>query len=235
MKKRCILLFIVSQCYLSALHATQHSKLPMLEMSFSNKQGFITHRDLLGATTSGISIKNVSTSTYNLTWIYIQTLYSPQGPEGINYGAAVGALWSNVTLAPSATTNVGANFLYNMIMNYLYQNNLSTTSGDVFTPGNINGTPWLLFLGVVEGPTITTTYTISSTLGHGNDLVYIDQNPSTSYSQQICVTCNDASQTCVLQSGSVCYHTNGTSSAVQDIPCNLDGSTGCAAGIYPPA
>ena len=239
MKKGCILLFIISQLYLSLSYANQHDTPMILGTAVDNNRGFVTTRDLFGATTSGITIKNVTSgpgTIYNLTGLYIQTLYSPFGPEGTNYGSAVGALWSNVTLSPSATTKVGANFLYNMIMTYLYQNNISTGEGDVITPGDATGgTNWLVFLGVAQGTTVTSTANIySPTPGHGNDLVYIDQT-STSFSQQICVTCNDATQTCVLGSTGACYHTTSTSSAEQDIPCNLDGSTGCAAGVYPPS
>jgi hypothetical protein len=193
----------------------------------------MTRRDLMLGIDSGITIVNVSSSPVTTTGVYIQALYSPSGPMGTNYGSAFGVLASSVTLgttSPSNTTKLGANFLYNMIMNYGYQV-FATTNGTNVTPGAaVDGTPWLVFLGVIQGAPVTVTTNISSS----NDLVYIAPTSPTSYSQQICVACNDATQTCTTTS-SGCYHGNTTSSTQQDIPCNLSSTTGCAMGVYPPA
>ena len=203
----------------------------------------MTPRDMFFSTPSGITIKNVSTTNpITLSGVYIQTLYSTNGPIVANYGSAFGALWSNVTLgtsAPTNTTTIGANFLYNMIMNYGYQSGFAFSPpvlSNVVTPGTTtSGTgPWLLFLGVTKGAPVTPTSNISGTLGTGNDLVYIAQI-TTSYSQQLCVTCSDATQTCTYTTNTTsCYHGYTTSSPVQNVPCNLDSSANCAPGVYPP-
>jgi len=257
MKRGCIFLFIFSQMFMLCAHAKPNAISPthqmrslppmMLGMTGAKNLGFMTARDMLRSTPSGITIKNVSNAPLSLTGIYIQTLYSNNdggGPLSANYGSPVGALWSNISLgtsSPGNTTIIGANFLYNMIMNYVYQTVTSNVQppDTIITPGtadftlpgggSVPGNPWTLFLGVVNNGVVTSTTSVSS----ANDLVYIAQLPdTTSYAQQICVSCDDTQQTCIVSASTSCFAS--TSSAVQDVPCNLSGSTGCATGVTPP-
>lgn len=239
MRKICAFLWMLSQTYASSSQANTYAPLvgdqpnefatTALHIAERKNVGFVTHRDLLFATNAGITIVNVSNGSLNLTGIYIQALFSSDGALGNNFGSAFGMLWSNVTLgtsSPTNTTRVGANFLYNMIMNYNYQVVTSNQSGTNETPGSTSsGTPWTVFLGVVKGPAVTTTSDIEAS----DNLVYI--SGVTSYSQQICVSCSDITQTCTT--AAECFG-GATSSTQQDVPCNLDGATGCAIGVIPP-
>ena len=124
MKKGVFPLLILGQMVASLSHAQATETQPMLSLSANNNTGFMTPRDMFFSTPSGITIKNVSTTNpITLSGVYIQTLYSTNGPIVANYGSAFGALWSNVTLgtsAPTNTTTIGANFVYNMITGDTY-------------------------------------------------------------------------------------------------------------------
>ena len=202
----------------------------MLSLSADRSQGFMTSRDPLNATSSGITLKNVSNSTLALTGLYIQTLNSGGGAFGTNYGQAFGALWSAVSLTPASTTSVGANFLYNMLMNYTTQFRLSNRSDETPpTPGA--GSPWLMYLGVTQGSPVTLTSDIDAS----NNLVYISSSGElVSYAQQFCVACSDSTQTCEMVMTAAFCSGLTSSSTQQDVPCTETVNTNCATGISPP-
>ncbi len=151
-------------------------------------------------TTSKITIKNATNlTTYEVSGFYIQQLTTGNSCDVLSgnthtpsHGTAHGVIWKPVKLAPNDTMELGANFLYQMMSQLLYQT--YENSGPDCTPGsgqcavgNIPDTnQWCIRLGVIKGSPMLPTGAVSS----NNDLL------SLGHSNQIKISCNDAKSTC---------------------------------------
>ena len=190
--------------------------MPLWAMAFSpmsannNQQGltaktpeFMTMADMTFATPSNITIQNIGSSAITVTGIYIFNLTSNPtdcttdtllDSEGNPYGA----LWSpKVTVAANQTKSIGANYLYNMMMLFLYEAYAEGYTGlDIYTPGNANGnSQWCLWFGITNQTVGTDSLTSSNgNLELSNTLVqFIIGDPPISFTN---VTCNDSTRLC---------------------------------------
>lgn len=165
----------------------------------SKNTEFMTPRDILSATLSQISIKNIGDEA-TVTGIYLFVLGEGGNacltPLLESEGAPLGALWSpKVTMATNETRNIGANYLYNMIMVFLYQAHLDG-HGPLGTPGSFNGgNTYSVWLGVTN-QTVGTDFLTSTSgaLNNANQLVqYIDGDLPICFTN---ITCNDSTRLC---------------------------------------
>lgn len=184
---------------------------PSFVSANSNPQGaasqhpeFMTSTDIALGASSGVSIKNISSSSITVTGLYIFTLTSNPADctTATLYdspGDPFGALWSpQVTMTQDQIEYVGANYLYNMMMLALYDAKVAGyTGGHLYTPGNAedNNNTWCLWLGVTDQAVGTDGLTSSTgSLEPTNTLVqFITGDPPVSFTN---VTCNDATRTC---------------------------------------
>jgi hypothetical protein len=163
---------------------------------------FMTMRDMTFSTPSNLSIMNIDASI-TVTGIYIFKLASsPTNCDGSvlldSEGDPFGALWSpKVTVAHNQIKSIGANYLYNMMMLFLYGAYAQgQTGGDIYTPGNADGNhEWCLWLGITNQTVGTDTLTCSTcALTLSNILVqFITGDPPISFTN---VTCNDTTRVC---------------------------------------
>ncbi|NCT56251.1 MAG: hypothetical protein GW760_00855 [Legionella sp.] len=166
----------------------------------SKNTEFMTSRDILSATLSQISIQNIGAED-TVTGIYLFVLGEGAGnacltPLIESEGAPFGALWSpKVTMATNETRNIGANYLYNMIMMFLYQAHIDG-HGALGTPGSFNGgNTYCVWLGVTNQTVGTGTLTSTNgALENANQLVqYIEGDLPISFTN---IICNDSTRQC---------------------------------------
>jgi hypothetical protein len=163
----------------------------------------MTKIDRLSAPINSITIKNISgTETFTITGIFIQKLFQTNCFTSYfdNHGDIYGAMWStNITFAPSASTPLGAGYLYSMVMNYLYE--AAENSGPaVTTPGGGAGISCIQ-LGILQGgpaqyPTYTVSTNTSPSVNLSNVVTWINDSSPT----PIAIICSDTTQTCIANS-----------------------------------
>lgn len=170
---------------------------------FNSKNAeFMTTADMLSATLSNISIKNIGGQD-TVTGIYLFVLGLGAGnacatPLIESEGAPLGALWSpKVTMANNETRYIGANYLYNMVMLFLYQAYIDGfPARPLGTPGSYEGgNTYCLWIGVTN-QTVGTDFLTSTSgaLNNANQLVqYIGGDPPVNFTN---VTCNDQTRLC---------------------------------------
>lgn len=179
----------------------------------NNQQGlnsktpeFMTMRDMVSATLSNVSIQNTGSSDITVTGIYIANLTSDSTDCTGNvllesFENPYGTLWSpKVTVAQNQIKSIGANYLYNMMMLFLYGAYVEpVTGGNLYTPGNAGGNnQWCLWLGITNQEVGTGTL-MSSTgnLEAANILVqFISGPPADPPISFTRVTCDDATRLC---------------------------------------
>jgi hypothetical protein len=148
---------------------------------------------------SKITIKNSSSSTQQVTGIYVQRLATGNSCDVLagntntpTHGTSWGALWKKMTFASGDTQTLGANYLYQMVHHLLYQTYLG---GANCTPGvgqcamftsNPNTNKWCINLGIIKGPSVR----VSGAISGSNDLLSLAE------STQIKITCDDSKLTC---------------------------------------
>ena len=166
----------------------------------------IHHQHLLGSTPSGVSIKNVGGSTTTVTSVYIANLYSNtdcnSGQLVASYGNPYGAIWTKINIAAGVTKDIGGDYLYNMIMRYLfdaYGENPGALT--LATPGNgtASNNTWCMVIGITNQVVGSSplTCTLCSLLP-ANILVNSAGNAVTISNIQ----CSDATRTCTQTSSS---------------------------------
>ncbi|MDP1574848.1 MAG: hypothetical protein Q8L78_07965 [Coxiellaceae bacterium] len=171
---------------------------------YSKTPEFMTASDMASATLSNVSIKYTGDQpSHTVTGIYIYTLTSNPNDctsstlfesEGNPYGA----LWSpKVTMTQNQTKSIGANYLYNMIMLFLYGAYVEGQAAAIYTPGNAEdgNSEWCLWLGITDQLVGTDNLTSSTgSLNPGNILVqFILGDPPKSFTH---ITCDDATRLC---------------------------------------
>jgi hypothetical protein len=188
----------------SETHSLMNPKSNQQELIFHN-QAFMTSADIASATLSNVSIKNTSGAPITVTGIYIYTLSS--NPTDCtsstlleSEGSPYGTLWApKVTIAQNATSYIGANYLYNMMMFFLYEAKVEgQTGGNSYTPGNAEGgnNQWCLWLGVTNQAVGSGSLT-SSTGGLDTSNILVQwtvADPPTSFTN---ITCDDSTRTCI--------------------------------------
>ena len=128
----------------------------------SNALGFMTAVDVLNDSLSGIILHNTGGTDTTLTGIFIQSVSSDESCTNNTLFTAsnngYGILWTNVAVAAgSATTSIGANYLYNILnLAFTYAsfpNNLGT---EPTTPGsnNVIGQQRCIQLGITNASTV---------------------------------------------------------------------------------
>ena len=169
-------------------------------------QAFMTPRDRLKDTTSGISIQ--ATGVFTVTGLYIQnvkitTTTTCDTTYYDNTGKILGEMWgpaAGVSFTSGASQPIGQNYLYSMMMTYLYEANIASTSGVNNTPGNAagvnNNNPWCIELGIMQGaPAKAATSAITNTTSTDTVLTNLVAGAA-----QIIITCSDSTQTCTAAS-----------------------------------
>ncbi len=205
MSMKNIFLIMMSVSLISIVKAEQIQ--PTLDKASFQSRAFMTNIDSLRDSTSNITIQNTSgAQTFTLTGIFIQQLFQANCSTSYhdNHNKLYGTMWSDdISLAPSASTSLGAGYLYSMMMNYLYeaaQNGApaATTPGSGPGPGT-----WCIQLGILQGgpakyPTFfpVTTNVISSTTPLSNVVTWTNNTNPT----PIAITCNDGTQQCTANS-----------------------------------
>lgn len=161
--------------------------------------------DRLMDTTSSITIQNTSGSqTFTITGIFIQKLFQADCTTTYydNHGNLYGVMWSDgINFNPSASTPLGASYLYSMLMNYLYE--AATNGGPpATTPGNGAGT-WCMQFGIIQGaPANYTTSTISTITTPSSTLSNVVTWTNSTNPTPIAITCNDSTQRCTANTTS---------------------------------
>ena len=184
---------------------------PYAFMGFKNHQpwltsknsAFMTAADVDSATLSNLSIKNTGADPITVTGIYLFVLGlgnedACATPLIESEGAPFGALWSpQVAIAPGETAHIGANYLYNMVMFFLYEAVLDG-HGSLGTPGSYEGgDTYCLWLGVTDQTVGTGTLTnTNGAIENGNQLVQVILTPPSNPVNFTNVTCNDTTRTC---------------------------------------
>lgn len=152
-------------------------------------------------TSSKITIKNSSSSTQQVTGIYIQGLATGNSCDVLTgntntpaHGISWGALWKKMSFASDDTQTLGANFLYQMMHHLLYQTYMG---GADCTPGKgqcvvlaPDTNKWCINLGIVKEDSVRVSGAINAT----NDLLSLAE------SKQIKITCDDVKLSCVANS-----------------------------------
>lgn len=179
---------------------------PTLEKDSIQSKPFMTNLDRLGDSISNITIQNTSgDQTFTITGIFIQQLFEAGCITSYfnNNGKLYGIIWSNdITFIPSASTSLGAGYLYSMVMNYLYEAQTTPSSGlTPTTPGNGATRTWCIQLGILQGaPAQYTTSTVPTNTtpnttpppNLSNVVTWTNRtNPA-----PIEITCVDSSQQC---------------------------------------
>ena len=124
----------------------------------STPLGFMTAVDLVNDSLSKITLQNNGVATTTLTSIFIQELSSGDNCTVSTLFTAAnegfGILWTNVAVAGgSGTTQIGANYLYNILNLALTYAYVSSITGDHTTPGNndpTDGAQWCIQLGILN-------------------------------------------------------------------------------------
>lgn len=171
---------------------------------FSKTPEFMTIRDMTAAETSNVRIQYTGNDpSATVTGVYIFNLTSAPNDCTISAlfeseGNPYGALWApKVTMTQNETKSIGANYLYNMMMLFLYGAYVEGQTGtDIYTPGNANGNnEWCLWLGVTNQTVGTDSLTCSTcSLNLSNILVqFIFGDPPVSFTN---VRCDDTMRVC---------------------------------------
>ena len=175
----------------------------------NNQQGlnsqtaeFMTMRDMTFSTPSNVSIQNIDVGSITVTGIYISNLTSnptdcTTGTLLDSVGNPYGAMWSpQVTVAPLQTKSIGANYLYNMIMLFLYGAYVEGHAAQIYTPGHAEdgNKNWCLYLGITNEALPDGLACSTCALNPFNILVYsIPGDLATSFTN---ITCDDARRVC---------------------------------------
>jgi hypothetical protein len=192
-------IFLVMMSVLLMGIASAEKIKPTLEKDSIQSKAFMTNLDRLGDSISNITIQNTSgAQTFTITGIFIQQLFQADCTTSYfnEHGKLYGVMWSNdITFIPSASTSLGAGYLYSMIMNYLYE--ASTTGGPAATtPGNGAGT-WCIQLGILQGaPAQYPTYSVNTNTTPSPNLNNVVTWTNNTNPAPIAITCNDGSQQC---------------------------------------
>lgn len=170
---------------------------------FSKTPEFMTSIDIAAAVPSNISIQYTGSAPITVTGIYIFTLTS--NPNDCTTGTVLdspqdpyGALWSpQVILTQNQIKYIGANYLYNMMMGFLYGAYVAGAQSQIYTPGNAEdgNNEWCLWLGITNQTVGTNSLTCSTcNLNLSNVLVqFITGDPPISFTH---VTCDDTTRLC---------------------------------------
>lgn len=162
---------------------------------------FMTTSDRLSGSLSLLSVKNNSnTVSYQITSLYVSSLGSD--PNDCTAGAIIdsfgnpfGALWTpQVSIAPQEVKSIGANYLYNMLMRYLYN---ASAEGVIAltTPGS---SQWCMYLGVTN-QTMGTDNLICTQCNLNPENILV---PFENVVENRNITCDDATRTCVAATAS---------------------------------
>lgn len=179
---------------------------PALDKAGFQSQAFMTNIDRLRDSTSNITIQNMSGAlTFTLTGIFIQQLFQANCTISYhdNHGYLYGTMWSDdISLAPSASTPLGAGYLYSMMMNYLYEAAHHGGPTPATKPGNGTGPgaeprAWCIQLGILQGaPATYPTAAVSPNPSPSASLSNVVTWTSNTNPTPIAITCDDVSQTC---------------------------------------
>ncbi len=149
---------------------------------------------------SGLTIKNTSGSSVNVTGIYLTSLdiADPLNPHpcfgSIVAGAnAFGALWAPVDVPAGGVVEIGKNYLYNSMLAFLYQTTQVVGSVPVTTPGApfpASDPPlWCTRLGLTKSaplPQVSAIPLLDTLIVHN----FSDE------AEEILISCDDTQQSC---------------------------------------
>jgi hypothetical protein len=142
------------------------------------------------ATHSGLTYKNSSTSSKTIKGFYLTSL--DLGPAGPCFGAIVagsntmGAMWSSIKVPVDTEIGVDGNYLYNSMMNFLYQITQIVGSPPADRPGEVSS--WCITAALTTGTPVVQTAVPPSPL----IINTISGNPT----EEIIITCDDTLLTC---------------------------------------
>jgi hypothetical protein len=199
-----IFLIIMSILFVSIAQAEKVQ--PTLNKTGLQPKPLMTSTDRLGDSTSNISIQNTSgAQTFTVTGIFIQQLFQADCTTSYfdNHGELYGTMWSsNISFSPSASTPLGAGYLYSMMINYLYE--AAQNGGPAATtPGNGAGT-WCIQLGILQGGNAKyPTYSVSTNTSPSASLSNVVTWTNNTNPAPIAITCDDSSQQCTATSASI--------------------------------
>lgn len=179
--------------------ATAEKINPMVKRDSVQFNAFMTNSDRLSDSVSNINIQNTSgAQTFTITGIFIQKLF--QGGDCTtsyfdSHGKLYGISWSNaITFSPSASTPLGAGYLYSMVMNYLYEAANTPPGG---TAATTPAGTWCIQLGILQGaPAEYTTYSVNTNTTPSSSLSNVVTWTNNSSPAPIAITCDDGSQQC---------------------------------------
>lgn len=151
---------------------------------------------------SGITLQNTSGNSFTITGVFIQQLFQSNDCTTSyydNHGVIYGEMWSTATpIPPSASTPLGASYLYSMMINYLFEASVAA--------GKTNSTPqnggsgdgkWCVQLGVIQGgPANYASTVINTNTSPASALSNIITWTNNTSPVPIAITCSDATQTC---------------------------------------
>lgn len=157
----------------------------------------------VGDSISNIVIRNTSASqTFAITGIFIQQLFQADCSTSYfdNHGKLYGVIWSDsITFNPSTTTPLGAEYLYSMVMNYLYEAATSPGGPVATTPGSGGATrTWCIQLGILQGaPAQYTTYSVTTETNPNPNLSNVVTWTNNTSPAPIAISCDDGEQQCI--------------------------------------
>ena len=157
----------------------------MFTSNCGSDESFILSFDDTHVRPSGLTLKNTSTSPITIKSFYLQSL--DVGSSTPCYGSVIsganmfGALWTSTEVPVNGVIGVDKNFLYNSMLNFLYQATLSI-SIPYETPGATSS--WCVKVGLSTASPVSQTSAASSSL--------VDS----SVSADIVISCDDATATC---------------------------------------
>lgn len=189
-------------------------------LASANQAGFVTPRDMLTASLSNISLHNASNANTTAYGIYVRQyayvtpgqdcgsatkIYPTNDPATNNITA--GAVVSPVTINAGQSAAIGANYLYNMIYQAIYYENIIITSSPpgCALPGCTWGSDntkynWCIYLGALAPVSGTTNYTstIPPSANSASSAGQYNYNLVTDYSYLGPISCNDQTLTCAV-------------------------------------
>lgn len=143
------------------------------------------------ATHSGLTYKNDSSSSKTIKGFYMTSL--DLGPAGPCFGAIVagsntmGAMWSSIKVPADGEVGVDGNYLYNSMMNFLYQVTQIVGLAPVDRPGEVSS--WCVTIGLTAGGSVAQTNIPPTPL-------LIDNTISGNPVEEIIISCDDEKLTC---------------------------------------
>lgn len=196
-------IFLVMMSVLLMNIASAEKIKPALEKDSIQSKAFMTNLDRLSDSISNITIQNTSgDQTFTITGIFIQQLFQAGCITSYydNHGQLYGIIWSDdITFIPSATTPLGAGYLYSMMMNYLYEAASTSPGLPLTTPGAGGDTAgaWCIQLGILQrGPAQYITYSVTTNTTPSINLSNVVTWTNNTNPAPIAITCNDGSQQC---------------------------------------